>query len=237
LGRLAAGQRYTRDPKIGSKVVAMSAQLKSLEELVRRIDALPTLKMWVQESEGRVELLPPDPQSAAASLLALQVSTRSPLGTLAYHTGGLLVDKGWLRILGSGHPRLVWGLTEWNGLAVEGVTVPDKLIIAHDVLGGFFAIEANRRVSYFSPDTLRWENTKLKHTDWLAWALGPDMPEFYEDLRWPGWEQEVEPLDGSQAISVQPFLFTQGPPLAERSRKIVPIRELWGLYQELSEQI
>lgn len=214
----------------------MSAQLKTLDELVRRIDALPTLKTWVEESEGRVELLPADPQSGSATLLALQVSTRTPLGTIAYHTGGLLVDHGWLRILGSGHPKLVWGLTEWNGLAVEGVMVPDKLIIAHDVLGGFFALEKNKRVSYFSPDTLIWQNTKLKHTDWLSWALSEDVADFYENLRWPGWEKEVEPLDGSQGLSVQPFLFAEGPPLAQRSRRPVPIRELWGLYQELSRQ-
>jgi hypothetical protein len=218
-------------------IAMMTGQLKSLDELVHRRGALRTIKKLVEEADGRVEMLPGDPQSGASTLLALQVSTRTPLGALAYHTGGLLVDHGWLRILGNGHPRLLWGLTEWNGLAVEGVMVPDKLLIAHDVLGGFFAIENNRKVSYFSPDTLKWENTQLGHGDWLTWALSEDLADFYEDLRWPNWKREVKKLDGQTGLSIQPYLFKPGPPLKQRERKPVPIRELWGLYQELAQQL
>jgi len=208
-------------------------ELKSLEELVRTRNALPLIRALANEGQGRIELLDADPQSAASTLLALQVSTRTPLGSVAYYTGGILVDSGWLRILGSGHPRLLWGLAEWNGLQVA---VPKKRILAHDVLGGFFALESNRRVSYFSPDSLRWENTDLTHTDWLTWALGPDLGDFYEHFRWTGWQKEIHSLECSQGLLVEPFLFRKGPALVKRKRKPMPIRELWSLYQDLAQK-
>jgi len=37
-----------------------------------------------------------------SALVAVQVTTRSPMGAIIYETGGILVDHGWIRILGSG---------------------------------------------------------------------------------------------------------------------------------------
>ncbi|MBK9577976.1 MAG: DUF2625 family protein [Fibrobacteres bacterium] len=77
-------------------------------------------------------------------LVQLQVTTRSPMGAIVYETGGILVDHGWLRILGSGHPRLDRGLFGWN----QGRTIhkpgepPSHLLIADDLLGGYFAVNA-----------------------------------------------------------------------------------------------
>jgi hypothetical protein len=37
------------------------------------------------------------------------------MGAIVYHTGGLLIDHGWLRILGGGgHPRTQRSLMSWN---------------------------------------------------------------------------------------------------------------------------
>jgi hypothetical protein len=36
------------------------------------------------------------------------------MGAIIYETGGLLVDNGWIRILGSGHKKLDRNLPEWN---------------------------------------------------------------------------------------------------------------------------
>ena len=45
---------------------------------------------------------------------------RSPLGAVVYETGGILVDGGWLRILGSGNARLTRTLPGWNAGHGEG---------------------------------------------------------------------------------------------------------------------
>ena len=36
------------------------------------------------------------------------------MGAVIFETGGILIDEGWLRILGSGHPRLPRSLPDWN---------------------------------------------------------------------------------------------------------------------------
>lgn len=33
-------------------------------------------------------------------------------------------------------------------------------------------------------------------------------------------------------MSIQPFPFLEGPPISERSRRAVPIAELWNIYLE-----
>lgn len=177
-----------------------------------------------------------------AALLAIQVTTRSPMGAIVYETGGLLIDHGWLRILGSGHSRLPRSLASWN----EGRTMfgderpPGYLLVADDVLGGFFAINGGSlgpeqgSVFYFAPDTAEWENLDYSYSQFVYWCLQGNLAGFYESLRWPGWEQEISTLGGDQAISVYPFLFTKGKPIrepiAERHRGVVPIAEMFSLF-------
>lgn len=200
--------------------------MKSLEQLLRRRGALPTLARWVSAATDRVVWLPGDPQSGASTLLAIQVSTRTVLGALAFHAGGILVDGSWLRILGCGHDQLRWGLAEWNGLMMQAN--PQRLLLAHDAVGGFFALERNKRVSYCSPDTLEWRDTRLAHADWLEWALSSDLSDFYELLRWPGWREEVARLESSHCFVTQPPLHQPGPPLRDRPRTAVPVRDVWS---------
>ena len=76
----------------------------------------------------------------------------------------------------------------------------------------------------------------------VAWAMSERLPDFYEDLRWPGWEAEVEALGPDEAFSVYPPLGFQPSPdtktsIGERSRRAVPARELWGLGHGIGRQI
>ena len=82
--------------------------MKTLDELIDRADpAWPLVREWIAAATNPVEVLPPpEEDSRRQALLAAQVTTRSPMGAIIFETGGLLVDHGWLRILGSGHPRL-----------------------------------------------------------------------------------------------------------------------------------
>ena len=80
--------------------------MKSLEELTNTDDpAIDLLRQWTALDENHIEISPPS-ASREAVLLEVQVTTHSTMGAVAYETGGVLVDDGWLRFLGSGHPRL-----------------------------------------------------------------------------------------------------------------------------------
>src|SRR5215207_9287450 len=103
--------------------------------------AWPLVQQWIAEAKNPTVILPPAP-NAADELLAAQVTLRSPMGAIVYHTGGLLIDGGWIRFLGSGHPRLPRSLMGWNRGRTfrESGEQPGFLLVADDAIGGFFAI-------------------------------------------------------------------------------------------------
>lgn len=91
---------------------------RSFHELLHPDDALTLVHQWVAASPHQVQVLPCDANDGQRTLEALQISTRSPLGAIGHQTGGLLLDRGWLRILGAGSVRLPRSLDGWNRLGV-----------------------------------------------------------------------------------------------------------------------
>jgi hypothetical protein len=166
------------------------------------------------------------------------------MGAVALETGGILFDHGWLRFLGSGAERMHGNLLNWNMSGDDQPLLADALLVAHDVMGGFFAINGGvfpgKRgdIFYMSPDTLQWEALDLSYSELLHWGATGDLAAFYDSMRWPGWEAEVSQLSGDQGISVYPFLWANAEiPLAERSRRVVPLTELWRMQCEIAAQI
>jgi uncharacterized protein DUF2625 len=214
--------------------------VKQLHELINRDDpGWPLVQQWVAEATNPVEVLPPpDDATRERALLDTQVTTRSPMGAIVYESGGIFIDHGWLRILGSGHPRLPRSLPCWNSKRSISVTgqPPPFLLIADDVVGGFFAVDGGGlhlepgKVCYFAPGTLAWESTRLGYSEFLVWCFRGDLAKYYEDVRWPGWQDEARELRGDQAFSIYPFLSSNGPPIAERSRRLVALSEIYDLH-------
>lgn len=208
--------------------------MKGLHELIHTTDsAWPLLQEWVAASGERAVLLPVDELAAQENLLALQVTTRSVLGTVAYHTGGILLQHGWLRILGAGGIGLPRSLKSWNRNDAGESRLPSALLVADDVLGGFFAVNGGAfegkpgEVFYFAPDTLEWENLEIPYSAFIEWACTGDLDMFYETFRWEGWEEEVGRVPGDQGILVYPFLCAEGGPIISRSRSQAPLEEMW----------
>lgn len=220
-------------------------RVPSLDELISRDDpGWPIVQQWIAEEADRVEVLPTSRVDGEQTLLFLQVTTRSPLGAIAYETGGLLVDHGWLGVLGAGSERMRGSLRMWNGVGPDALPNPmDRaLLVAHDVTGGFFALNGGafgdaRSVYYFAPDSLAWEDLGLSYSALLQWAFSGDLAKFYSTARWPGWEDDVERMTGDEGVSFWPMLWAKTDSLAERSRKVVPMRELWVLEQDLALQL
>jgi hypothetical protein len=220
--------------------------MRTLEELVDEQDpAWPIVQGWIDAASNNVEVLPADRDEADAALVKLQVTTRSPMGAIVHRTGGLLIDHGWLRVLGSGSDRLPRSLPGWNAQLIRSPAgaPPPFLLIADDILGGFFAIDgggltgAPGKVHYFAPDSLEWENLDRSYSDFIGFLCSGDLERFYRDLRWPAWRDEVASLPGDLGLSVYPFLWAKGPIIADRSRRAVPLTELWDLQQDIQRQL
>ncbi|MFB6366542.1 DUF2625 family protein [Paenibacillus elgii] len=213
--------------------------MKSLDELIDESESTwLEVQDWVSKAANIVEILPANPHEAKEVLNQLQITTRSVLGTVAYYTGGIFIENGWLRILGSGSRRLPRNLITWNEIGADGKSsrLPSSFLIADDVAGGFFALNGGAfegkpgDVFYFAPDTLEWESLDMGFSDFLYWACFGDVQKFYETFRWEGWAEEVRHIDGDQGVSIYPFLWANGGPVIDRARSVVPIEELWNIY-------
>jgi Protein of unknown function DUF2625 len=139
--------------------------VRTLSELVETDDpAWPEIEAAVAAAPYSVLVLEADPRQADDELVKLQVTTRSWLGAVVHRTGGLVLDGGWLRVMGSGN-----GERHLASLSAINQSIAGGIVVAQDVLGGQFAWVAvaggEPTISYFSPDTLRWG-------DWIGACFG-----------------------------------------------------------------
>jgi hypothetical protein len=216
--------------------------------------AWPQIMEDAAVSRGSVRMLLGDRKIGGACLMQLQVTVRSALGAMAFHSGGILVDHGWLRIYGGssgafGLPSLATA-NGFPGLPDPNWRHPPGLVVAQDILGGVFAIngfdcaEAGRPgvpgdMTYFGPHTLRWQSLDMGYGAWLSWALSGRTANFYRNLRWPGWEAEMASVGLDQGLSIVPFIWTTEAQerLAETSRRPVLLHELHSLGADVSRRL
>jgi hypothetical protein len=195
--------------------------------------AWPLVEGWVESAAHAVEVLPPSDERDDV-LYRSQVTLRSAVGAVVHNSGGLLVDHGWLRVLGSGHPRLPRTLPGWN----ERVKPDGYRLIADDAVGGCYAINdgglgaaGKDNVFFFAPDRLVWEDMGAGYADFLRWALTGDLAAYYATLRWPGHAAETRDLPGDQGLAIDPFPFAaEARDVAQCVRHPVPVADLFDLY-------
>ncbi len=215
--------------------------LRTLDELLRVDDpAWPRMQGWIAHARNRVEVLDAPELQRHGALVATQASAATPLGAIVARTGGILIDHGWIRILGAGGDRLPRSLPRWNAdRTVSTHRNKGFYLVADDILGGFFAIDhgglgvGNGDVHYYAPDTLRWENLRMGYGDFLRWCFSGDLEAFYAPFRFDGWREVVPNIGGDQALFFYPFLCSaEGKDMAASSRSPTPIDELYRLYIE-----
>ena len=222
--------------------------MRTLEELINKEEpAWDLIQEWLQEAINSYEVLPRDDKRAETELLNAQITTRSPMGAILYETGGILINGGWIRLLGSGSERLDRGMFQWNkGKTFENYGQPPAfLLVADDILGGFFAINGGAfgqddlgQIYYLAPDTLSWEPMNCGYSEFVCWTLEGDIDLFYEPYYWKGWQEEVPKLNGNQVFSFFPFLWTkEGQQIEAVSRKVVPIEESYRLTMDMQRQL
>jgi hypothetical protein len=215
----------------------MPAKLADLLDNVE--PAWPDVERWIKAAKNQVEVLPADRARSDATLVALQVTTRLPIGAIAWKTGGLYVGGGWVRMFGGGCDRLPHGLASWNGLGGMAGADPRPdgfLVVGCDLSGGFFAINggalkgAKGNVLYYSPERLTWQDLGRSYSHFLVWLFAIDLQPIYQNRRWPGWEADAAAAPGDQAFLIDPPLSVPGPPIAERGHTLAPLTDLWRGY-------
>jgi uncharacterized protein DUF2625 len=181
------------------------------------VSAWPRIVSWIESTSRQVDVLAPE--RGDETLRLLEVSAESTLGAVAHATGGIVVDGGWLRLLGGGSDELP-SLAEWAGLARRQRVEPvaGGVCVAFDAVGGFFVLlEQTRHVHSFLPDTLTWLDTRLTYSQFVHWTLHGDLDGFYGELR--EWRETSRDLAPGEALSIH-----------ESRGATRPIEELWALY-------
>jgi hypothetical protein len=212
--------------------------MRSLSELVNTEDpGIEKIREWIRSAVNDCVLLPPSAEREQV-LLQTQVTMRSTMGAIAYETGGVMIDGGWLRLLGSGHPTLNRTLPGWNQKRSSGF-----YLVADDAVGGFFAINGGalgediRNMYYWAPDSLDWEPLKLGFTEFFVWALSERLAQFYEPLRWASWREEAATLSGDRCFGFYPFLWTKEGSVTTSRREPIRVQEAYDMKVDLLQQL
>lgn len=217
--------------------------MRTLQELINKEEpGWPIVKEWIDLAKNKIEVLPTDAQKAEKALVKTQVSTRSLMGAVIYETGGLLIDNGWIRILGAGGERMSRSLPDWNlgkTFTRQGET-PSYLLIADDAIGGFYALnggflgEDTGNIYYFAPESLKWMPMNMGYSQFLLFCFETNMEDFYGGLRWDNWREDVMKLHPDYGYSFFPFLWTkEGKEINKVSKRIIPIGELYDSTMEM----
>jgi len=203
------------------------------------------IESWYRNPRSYVEVLASDAERRDVIVNDLGIAPDSTVANVIRNTGGAFVDHGWFRLLGSGHPRMTLGIDAWNGARgkLEPWRVGEVFVVAHDVVGGFFAMDSGAigigrgRIVYLAPDSMQWEDMEMGYSEFLRWLAQGDAAAFASDHRWPDWEDDVAKLSGDQGLFVAPPLWAEGPSMAERSRVEVPMTELWTYAHTTMERL
>lgn len=223
------------------------SKMKPVEQLINTKDSgWAVVLEWVAAAKNKVEVLPVDVAKATDALYKLQVTTRSPMGAIVYNTGGILIDEGWIRILGSGSLKLNRTLPDWNkGKAFKDFgEVSSFYLIADDAAGGFFLLNGNLagkdpgKIYYLAPDSLEYESLDIGYSDFLLFCFNADLDKFYEGFRWKNWQNDIDSLKGDQVFNFYPYLFTEeGRNIEKVSKKAIPAEEQYNLTMGFRKQL
>jgi hypothetical protein len=222
-------------------------KMRPIEELINENDSgWPFVTEWIKSAKNKVEILSVDKQKAKDALYKTQVTTRSPMGSIVFETGGILVDNGWIRILGSGSEKLKRSLPEWNlGKGFTEFGQPSSfLLVADDAIGGFFLLNGGGlgkdlgKIYYLAPDNLEFEPLNLTYSDFLNFCFNDNLDEFYKGYRWKTWKDDVAKLDCDRVFNFVPYLWTkEGKNIEKASKKDVPIEEQYSLNLDFRKQL
>jgi hypothetical protein len=197
------------------------------------------ITQWSSNATNKIEILPKDNSRADSALFKSQLFASSPIGAIIYGCGGIFVEDGWIRILGSGCNQFDRSLPDWN---MEKSTVKFKdqsayLLVGDDVIGGMYGMKKEGpdeitigKIYYYGPNSLQWEATGLSYTGFLNFCFSGNLSNFYGDFRWQDWKEDLKKLNGNQVISFFPLLWTKEGKEIKSNRRIISMQKQWELY-------
>jgi hypothetical protein len=205
------------------------------------IESAPAWKQvndWIQSPNNAIEVLPVDTARARFWLYSSGIDPTSTLASFICRTGGMLVDNGWIRVLGSGCVRMDRGVFDWNQDKCQFKPGNSGyLIVGDDVVGGLFAIKftpgirmEESPVYYFGANNLSWYPLGIDYPTFLKFCIEGNLNKFYADFRWTGWRNEIKSINVMQTISCFPLLWTKEGKDVAANRRVISMKAQWINY-------
>jgi len=223
-----------------NKPVDRNNSMKPLSELLNnQKKGWDVITQWSSNARNKIEILSKDNLRADSALYQSQLEASSPLGAVVYGCGGILIEDGWIRILGSGCTRLDRSLPDWNKgkSTFKSKDQSNFLLVGDDVIGGIYGMKTEGpdnttigKIYYFGPNSLQWEATGLSYIGFINFCFSGNLQSFYGDFQWHNWQEEVKRINGNEVISCYPLLWTKEGKEMKSNRKIVSIQKQWELY-------
>ena len=210
--------------------------MKELHELLSDEPFIDYFNRNVEKCTNHMKVLSPKIQRGKV-LQKVQVPTKSVLGSLAYFTGGVIIDHGWVRRLGSGCKQLDRNLPDWN------TDVSGMYFVGDDAAGGFFALNGGAFpgelsiVHYWSPDSIEWESLDLKYSEFVIWPINADLDNFYGGIRWKNWREDTAHVSHDKCYNFYPPLWSAEGDCESSYRGVVPISEAREFKVDIFSQI
>ena len=222
-------------------------KMRPVSELINKAEpGWPVVKQWIDSAKNKIEVIPVDTVKSKDALYKTQVTTRSIMGAIVYSTGGILVDNGWIRILGSGSAKMQRTLPDWNkGKAFnEFGERPIFFLVADDAAGGYFAINYGSfgkdlgKIYYLSPDDLKWEPLDMNYEDFIWFCFTGDLEKFYSGIRWKSWQKDLITLKADEVFHILPPLWSkEGKDVEQSMKKPMPAEEYFNYTFGLRKQM
>ncbi len=188
----------------------------------------------IDNSLFSVDLIHGNEEKGKLIIDKLELNENTFFANVILKIAGIKIDNC-IRILGQGDNQIV-SIQEINAFELG---MPNKikgmLIVAHDIFGGFFAMNIGAMneqlgiIFYFAPDTLNWESLDMNYSQFFQWCMLGNVDEFYESLRWNGWKEIAQVVDFNNGILFYPFLWSKEFDINTVSKKIVPFDELFNI--------
>ncbi|PZR26802.1 MAG: hypothetical protein DI535_13005 [Citrobacter freundii] len=218
--------------------------MRPLDELINQTDpGWKIVMQMIDSAKNSIEILPADSVRAKNALYELQITSRSPLGAVVLNSGGILVDHGWIRILGSGSKRLDREVMKWNRQLYQSQN-PGFLVIADDALGGFYLLNGGGlgedigNIYYFSPGNLEFKPMEYGYTTFLSFCFNGNLASYYNGYRWKNWKNDVSKLPGDKVFTFTPFLFSrEAKDIDKTERGTIPINALFFFNLDMRKQL
>lgn len=170
----------------------------------------------------------------------LNIKQLTTLGQVINNTSGIKINN-YLRIFGNGSHDEWENIIKFN-LKFRDYIDKNKVLIANDIFGGVFGINAESinaeysSIWYFAPDLLEWSDLEINFYEFIEFVASDNVNEFYEDFKWKGFEYEIKNIKSDEAISIYPFLWSEECNIETADKKIVPFSELFMLNLEFMKK-